>query len=272
MGIYTDIYCASCKKKTGILSRIKLIDGTYICKTCTKSVPPYMKRCFLSDYDFEDFQALQRYFNYSNMTLRPLFRETHKYYSIHIDVKSQVFYLGDRINDKTLFLRFAQLEEFELSYHPDQYKEGIFRDRVYGRILVKLKMETPYLYYEEKLDENVKSKAKKALYAANIEYENPREMDEFLWQFTTTWNASIEDQEPDDSNTEESLDRPKSNELSQAMALFMIDDLSAVTLSELKEQRNRLIKTFHPDKASTNDTKYAQKINSAYDILKRHVE
>ena len=61
-------------------------------------------------------------------------------------------------------------------------------------------------------------------------------------------------------------------ELQQAMSLFMIDDLSVITLSELKAQRNRLIKTFHPDKATDADAKYAQKINAAYETLKAHVQ
>ncbi len=55
------------------------------------------------------------------------------------------------------------------------------------------------------------------------------------------------------------------------MALFMLDSLDNVTLEEIKGYRNRMIKTFHPDKGSAEDTKYAQKINKAYELLKQHL-
>lgn len=42
------------------------------------------------------------------------------------------------------------------------------------------------------------------------------------------------------------------------------------TLEELKKQRNRLMKTFHPDEDDAEITKYAQKINHAFEILKSH--
>lgn len=56
------------------------------------------------------------------------------------------------------------------------------------------------------------------------------------------------------------------------MALFMLDDLENITLEKVKMQRNRLIKTFHPDKGSADDTNYAQKINNAYEVLKSYLE
>lgn len=271
MGIFTEIYCAVCNEKTSVFTRTKLTDGSYICSKCMKFVPSYMRNSFRSSYDLDDYRALRRYAEYSNDVLRPLFHETHKYYSLHIDAEHLIFYIGDWIDDKTLFLRFDHLTEFDLVYHADEFKEGMAGDKVYGRLLLKVKMNYPYFYYETILDEKVKAKAKKAFFGTKIEYENPKGMDEFLWHITEAWKTSLDDPDLDDEDDEISGSAP-SNELSQAMALFMIDDLSAVTLSELKEQRNRLIKTFHPDKASANDTKYAQKINSAYDILKKHVE
>ena len=46
----------------------------------------------------------------------------------------------------------------------------------------------------------------------------------------------------------------------------MLDE--GYTLDELKKQRNRLLKSFHPDEGSEETKKYAQKINSAYELLK----
>lgn len=278
MGIFSDIYCAVCNEKTGVFTRTKLTDGSYICSKCMKFVPSYMRESFYSRYDLDDYRALRQYADYSNEVLRPQFHETHKYYSIHIDTEHLIFYLGDWIDDKTLFLRFDHLTDFDLVYHADEYKEGMASNKVYGRLLLKVKMNYPYFYYETKLDEKAKAKAKKSLFGTNIEYENPKGMDDFLLYFMEAWKTGLRDLDLDDDEDDfdDGYDAvsggTQSSELAQAMALFMIDDLSTVTPSELKEQRNRLIKTFHPDKASSNDTKYAQKINSAYDILKKHVE
>ena len=87
-------------------------------------------------------------------------------------------------------------------------------------------------------------------------------MDDFLGAFLFAWVTS---QNEDVNNTGD----PKEHvsELEQAMALFMLDSLDGVTLEELKVHRNRLMKVFHPDKGSVEDTRYAQKINNAYEVL-----
>lgn len=53
----------------------------------------------------------------------------------------------------------------------------------------------------------------------------------------------------------------------QATALFMLDN--NFTKSDLKRQRNKLMKTFHPDTTGNNEEQevYARKINSAYELL-----
>ena len=78
-------------------------------------------------------------------------------------------------------------------------------------------------------------------------------------------------------NTYEQTEIPKktssaSEQLQKALALFMFDSLNDVTAESLKAQRNRLIKSFHPDTGSEDDNKYAQKINEAYMILLDYVD
>lgn len=57
------------------------------------------------------------------------------------------------------------------------------------------------------------------------------------------------------------------NEYERAKCLFMLDD--KYTLDELKTQRNRLLKAFHPDNTHDNSDRYIDKINRSYEILKR---
>lgn len=69
------------------------------------------------------------------------------------------------------------------------------------------------------------------------------------------------------SNTQSSSNR-KADAYHDALTLFMIEE--PFTLEELKSRRNILIKTFHPDNSSKTNTE-AEKINNAFDILKKHV-
>ena len=51
----------------------------------------------------------------------------------------------------------------------------------------------------------------------------------------------------------------------------MFDNIEEVTEEKLKQQRNSLIKAFHPDNKELNET-YAQKINAAYEIIKKNMK
>ena len=269
MGLFKEIYCAECGKKTKLLFRTKLTDENYLCSECMSSIPSYMRESFALTYSLDDYRALISHIEESNREFRPIFQETHNYYSIHIDAINNLFYIGNRIDNQTLFLRFRYISNYQLAFHAEEIKEGAFGDKVSGKILFKILMDIPYFYYEEILAHNVKVKAKKAFFGSEVQYEDPQDLQVFLTFFEMSFNSDKEDfYSIYDEFGENTSDI---SELQQAMALFMIDDLSDVTPNELKEQRNKLIKIFHPDKSPRNDEKYAQKINAAYEVLKQYV-
>ena len=281
MGLFKDIFCAECGKKTGLLSRTKLADGNcrnYLCSDCMKRIPAYMLDSFGKYYTLADYRQLKDYIEYSDEVLRPLFHATHEFYDIHIDTENNLFYIGGFLKEDTVLLRFRHIEYFDLIFSAEEFKEGVLGDKVTGKILFKIKMNEPCFFYETILTYGAKAKAKKTFFGSEIKYENPNGMDDFLLFFNSAHLADLEayrdslleDYDDNDDMFEENA--KTDNELQQAMSLFMIDDLTTITLSNLKEQRNRLIKTFHPDKATDNDTKYAQKINAAYDVLKQYCE
>lgn len=278
MGLFKDVYCAECGKKTGLLSRTKLVDGNYLCSECTKRIPVYMQDSFGQYYTLPDYRQFKDYIEYSDEALRPLFHQTHQFYDIHIDTENNLFYIGGFLKNDTVILRFRHIEDFDLIFSVEDFKEGALGDKVTGKILFKIKMNEPLFFYETILMYGAKAKAKKTFFGSEIKYENPNGMDNFLLFFNSAYLADLEAyrdsllEEYDDYD--DTFEEPSDIdvELYQAMSLFMIDDLSVVSLSELKEQRNRLIKTFHPDKAGNNDTKYTQKINSAYELLKEYVK
>ena len=271
MGFFKEIKCSVCGKKTNLLSRMKLKDGSYLCGDCVSKIPPHMRDSVRKNYDLEEYNALLDYIQYSNETLRPVFHGTHSYYSIHIDTENKLFYFGYGIDANTVFFHFKNLEDFNLVFHAEEYKEGLLGDKVKGELLMTIKVQYPYFYYEEILDHSAKAKAKKKLLSSSVEYDNPTGMDEFLLYFTTAWRTSREEAHAQSQYNECTSETAAPGELQQAMALFMLDSLESVTLDDIKVQRNRLIKAFHPDKGSAADTAYAQKINNAYEVLKKHL-
>lgn len=271
MGIFKEINCAHCGQKTGPFTRLKLHDGNHLCSYCASQIPSFMKKSAKDHYDLAAYRSFLEYIEYSNNELRPQFRETHYYYTIHIDTENKIFYLGYDINDKTLFFNFRNIEDFDLIFKAEEFKEGMLGDKVKGELLLILKMNFPYFYHEEILDYSAKAKAKKKLLSNRVEYDNPKGMDEFLLFFQTAWKASLEEAYAQEQYENDSKDVALSNELQQAMALFMIDRFEDLTLERIRAQRNRLIKAFHPDKGSAEDTAYAQKINGAYEVLEQYL-
>ena len=272
MGLFREIHCAKCGKKTNLLFRTKLADGNYLCSDCTSMIPDYMMHSVRTSdcYTLDGYKNLVEYIDFSNLVLRSLFQETHAYYNIHIDAEHGLFYIGKSVNDNTVFLRMRYIDDYNLTFSVEEIKEGTFVDKITGKVLFRIQMGHPIFYHEEILDYGARVKAQKTFFGTEYRYENPNGMDKFLLFFEAAivadleaYRASLEDEYGGIEET---------TELQQAMSLFMIDDLSTVTIESLKAQRNRLIMTFHPDAASDNDTKYAQKINSAYSILKQYIE
>lgn len=62
--------------------------------------------------------------------------------------------------------------------------------------------------------------------------------------------------------------RDKDVAYQEAMSLYMFS--GSFSKEELKKQRNRLLKSFHPDEGDSQTLQYAQKINNAYEVLQRY--
>lgn len=270
--LFKDIYCADCGKKTKFLTRMTLADGAVLCSECKAKIPSYMMDSVRNNYSYQDYLELKEYLEYSQKELKPKFHETHNFYNIHIDTNHRLLYIDSFSNADPVYFHLYNIDDLNFTFSAEEFKEGVFNDKVTGKVLMAIRVNIPGFYYEKIVDQNAKSKAKKEFFGTKISYENPKGMDEFMLFFNTAKLADLEAEH--DRVLDEEITSEYTNislELQQAMSLFMIDDLNVITLSELKAQRNRLIKTFHPDKATDTDAKYAQKINAAYEMLKAHV-
>ena len=94
-------------------------------------------------------------------------------------------------------------------------------------------------------------------------------MDDFLLSFQAAHDASMKRSYNQDYSNEAPND--SSSSLQRALNLFMYDSLDDISIDKLKAQRNKLIKTFHPDLGSDEDNQFAQKINEAYEVLKQYL-
>lgn len=270
--LFDDIYCKHCGEKTKLLTRMTLADKSALCSGCKAIIPSYMTDSVRNNYSYDDYLTLMEYLEYSDKVLHPQFCETHKYYNIHLDTDHRLMYIDSFFDIKIVYFHLYNVDDLTFTFSAEEFKEGILNDKVTGKVLMSVRMSTPAFYYEKIVDKNAHSKAKKEFFGTKIKYENPKGMDDFMLFFTAAQVADLEAEYNRLVDEEEkTVETEVSTELQQAMSLFMIDDLDTITLPELKAQRNRLIKTFHPDKASDADVKYAQKINAAYETLKQHI-
>ena len=270
MGIMKEVFCSECGKEAKLLFRTKLADKKYLCRECSKLIPFYVKDTFKSEYSLEDYRKFKQYIAYSNSNLRNVFKETDDFYLYHLDYENGLFYIGDDITAKTIFFRLIDVEFFELRFTPKEFKEGVFNSKVRGEISSRIELSEPHFCFEEVLADNAKAIVVKSLFSRDIQYSNPVGMDEFLERFWRARDIAI-DKEIERISSELESESADDVNLQKALALFMFDSLEEVTLENLKSQRNKLIKVYHPDASSDNNTGYSQKINLAYETIYNHL-
>ncbi len=266
MGLFKEVNCSYCGQKTNLLTRTKLIDGNYVCSECKKDIPGYIMGSVKDFYDLDDFKVLKNYIAYSENQLKAKFEETAHYGEIHMDEINRIFYVEGGLFERPLYLEFINVSSFDMDYQAEEVKESVFGDKVYGDVILDFEMAVPHFMYSKAIAVHVKAKAKTNFLGTKVRYDLPKGMEEFVVRFMTCWNEVLEEYTSQSQDTHIEMD-----EIEKAKVLFMLDDIDDITLEDIKEQRNRLIRMFHPDTGSESDTKYAQKINNAYEILKNAI-
>lgn len=184
MALFKEKYCAKCGKKTNMMMRTTLGDKTCVCDDCTTSIPTYIKNG-LKSYNYEAFEELLEYAQYSQSRIKPEFHQTHAFKSIHLDATHGYFYINEGMLSTPLYLQIEEVDVFDLEYDPEKFKGGTFSNTVSGPVKMTLKMVNPHVDYTTELASNVKSQAvlKKGIFKDSVQYNNPKGMDEFLLAF-----------------------------------------------------------------------------------------
>lgn len=255
--------CIKCGKKVNGLESITLNDGTMICNDCFSQVPKCYKEYALKNWSTKDFDDFNEYIDYSNNKLLPRFEATASYGDLYVDENNGTFFVSHGlISSKPVanqpIFEFKNLQSVDFRFEPEELKEGIFRTSVKGNVyfiytLLNINIgESIEIMYGES------AKAEKNFFGTKITYGLPERLKDFEMKFIATYIKF----KPSDN-----LQSQVKDEVSDALNLFMFDSLDEVTHEKLKEQRNRLIKAFHPDENGNIDSKYAAKINDAFKIL-----
>ena len=196
--------------------RMKLVDGTYVCNKCKKELPSFIHEFAEKNYTFENFKYAKEWASNSIEQYGSVYNETDRYGFVGMDRNNGLFILDTNLFKKSPILKFSEIVDFDFAFNPEEFKEGVFSDKVTGNTYFCIKMGNPVFYYEATLECGAKGKATKSFFGNKITYEHPERMQEFEKLFIETYIANL----PED-------DSAQVDDIKKAMTLFMIDELDA---------------------------------------------
>lgn len=251
--------CKSCGKSLKGTEQKVFNHGEFcLCKECANKIDTQIVDYAKENWTYKDYAD---YVAWEEATKeeRSQFKPDVKYgYELAIDTERGLF----RINSGIVF-RFADLADYELNFKPEQVKEGLLGDKIMGNEFITVDLTTPRVYLETILKHGVKLKLKKkGFISTKYEYEFSDEFMDVVRAFTVCIYIEAQKREGSYNQASQNI-----GEIEKALALFMFDSMDDVTEENLKQQRNALIKAFHPDNNESNEA-YSQKINSAYELLR----
>lgn len=246
-----DIYCANCGIRTGVITRQTLKDDRCLCVNCQNALPSY----YMNKYHkmtAEEYGVIYTYITGESKELKKKFKKKHSFIDLHLDTANGILCYKPA-NSVPLYVKLENISHFALDC-----KTSCFQGSS-ALVVMTLECKNPYIFIHEAL----------ALPGTNYECEVFMEHCNFVGGSRQNNNYKQYDEH---SNNNQNEPVTEDAQLQKALAMFMFDSIEDVTAEKLKTQRNRLIKSFHPDANSDEDTRYAQKINEAYDLLHKYVK
>ena len=144
--------------------------------------------------------------------------------------------------------------------YANAWRKGISRTELEGR-LAAIRTEKEMLREQAK---EKKRQKKEEAFQKGFEYQWNKSKD------NSTYNKTDDNRDEKRRQQDNYKTDMKNDEFNNALALFMLSP--DYTLDEIKKQRKRLLKSFHPDEGDPESNQYAQRINCAYDILYKNLK
>lgn len=262
--------CDICGKDTGFMP-FACADG-HICKDCEALIPSVLKKYARSEGLF----LVKNWINYTKKYIKGLrkkFVVTSSCGMLHIDEWHGLFAICDKKHIKDDKLPDSCTDIFSALFLADY---GItINNAVASETSVKVDvvfhcvMNKPNVQFTKTLC-TVSCYAKR-INDEQITYTEPSDLTLFRSLF---YQAIVNARDRYQNKIFKDFISPDAVALMKARALFMVDD--GYSLDEIKKQRNRLIKAFHPDEHSLSEeveelTGYTELINNAFRLLKENI-
>ena len=262
---FQSCYCAECARRTLNAYSRKLGDGYKLCLDCASIIPSFLADSFFKVADLAHFKELKDYVEYSNEELRSVFTETHTFYSLHLDEWHGLFYIGDKIDENTMFMHLKYISAYNIAFCGEKIREHPLYIEVTGKIVFQLSMTTPYLFYETTLTPN----ALKKIFKQSSPHEQNDDDFSKMRAFEKEFNDSLC---IDKYEYYSPYEEYKEGDLQQAMSILSISDLSDVSLDMLEKQKSALMFFLHPDHDHYSSIEYVFRVNNAFETVKKHIE
>ena len=266
------------RKKRNCLHCGTLVDGPnqvllgpdmeVICNKCASVINPYFLEYAKDKWDYEVFK---QYLSWEEETKeeRSHFQSEYEYgdYNrVAIDSERGLFRLKNK--NKSVVLRFEDLSDYGLDFRPESASKGYLDKSIHGCEYITIRLKRPQWVFEDMITLSATVRGyRQGVFSRKFDYELDPDFLELVRLFSLC--AYIENQRR--AGEMYGTTAQDMGELGKALALFMFDSVDEVTEESLKQQRNVLMKAFHPDNNEDGE-KYAKKINDAYDLLSQLVK
>ena len=268
--------CNICNNKASWLTRKKLSNDLYLCKNCLMKIPKTAIE-MLSHLNTFDIKSLIEYEEKEIPNLNKIFIRTCSYGKLHLDEINGLFAICDihcfdnnkklKFDIKDIFL-CSELNTISMKLIPNQSQPN--KNKIVGNLNLIATLNYPSL--------NINTIIKRKI---NVEYKEVEEK-YIIWEdpielkyLKNTFNNVMRNIKINELNNYYKKQIENINdtdiELIKAMAMFMIKDRN-YTITDIKEQRNRLLKMYHPDEGNLNSSEYASDINHYYQILVKNIK
>lgn len=267
-----------------LINRKKLKNKECLCKECLKKLPCTVAASIL-DFEPEQIKTVKKYMDDNHQSLLESFERSDSIGSLHIDYKNGYFALyGKQLKKKQLPRKCRDIYKFSEVVNAEIVCKNVRSSNT--KYIFSIVVDIELCFRLRNPDISVKIVIASEVFCdtfrdtkGQISYLEPSKVIDFRkylnqiiqqncntsQQYRETYNnRSNQYRKSNSSSTTQNTDFVK------AAALFMLDD--KFTKAELKKQRNRLMKTFHPDTSGNNEDMdmYAKKINDAYNLLLKY--
>lgn len=274
--------CFYCGKTTAIMQQKRLYaqENSYLCKECFNKIPLFYRKVAEEQWTQADFCNYVRYMPILEEK-RKIFCETSKYKTMLLDSGNGLFMIRNNGKNNDAVFELKNMNRLDITFHPGEIKNLIIAQYIMGSLYLVIDCDMPCVKKEVLIASNISAHIQKNKQTGQNEYVLPIDLTSFYGyvmcalmqaknmkntgQYTSSSQySSQKNAENGKNNDERERNDPA---VMAAMSLFMIDSLENMSPELLRAQRNRLMKTFHPD--SDGEDEYAKKINEAYALLKQ---